>query len=305
MEVNIEKDTVWLNQTQLSELFQRERSVITKHINKIFKEKELPIKSNVQKMHISHSDKPINYFSLDVIISLGYRVRSKRGTQFRVWANKVLKEHLTKGYTVNEQRLSKLQKEVSFLHSGIQIMSRAIEDKAQEKGFEWLNDFSTGLSLLDDYDHENLDLKGLSKSIADYPSKKEYQELVDQMREAFDSDVFGVEKDGGFESATKQIEKGYQNRDFYPSLEEKAAMLLYLIVKNHAFTDGNKRIAAACFLLFLRKNNMLFHKNGTTIISNEALASLTLFIATSKPEEMETVKRLTISILNRNKKNLS
>lgn len=251
-------------------------------------------------MHISHSDKPINYFSLDVIISLGYRVRSKRGTQFRIWANKVLKEHLTQGYTVNEQRLKKLQKEVSFLHSGIQIMSRALEDKAKEEGFEWLNEFSSGLKLLDDYDHENLDVKGKSNTKAKYPSQKQYNELVEQMRAAFDSDVFGVEKDGGFESATKQIEKGFENKDFYPTLEEKAAMLLYLIVKNHAFADGNKRIAAACFLLFLKKNNLLINEEGNTIISNEALASLTLFIAASKPEEMETVKRLVISILNRN-----
>ncbi|WP_394970262.1 RhuM family protein [uncultured Croceitalea sp.] len=252
-------------------------------------------------MHISHSDKPVNFFNLDVIISLGYRVRSKRGTQFRVWANKVLKDHLIKGYTINKKRLEEKDSEIKFLRSGIQIVSRAIEYKAKEKGFEYLKQFSKGLSLLDDYDHENLDTKGLTKRDAVYPKEKEYQALISQMKTGFDSTVFGFEKDGSFKSAVAQISKGFGEKDFYPSLEEKAATLLYLIVKNHAFTDGNKRIAAACFLMFLEYNNLLNNKEGKAIISNEALASLTLFIAASKAEEMQIVKKLVVSILNRNK----
>ncbi len=286
----------------MSDLFQRERSVITKHINNIFRENELDMKGNVQKMHITHSDKPINFFNLDVIISLGYRVRSRRGTQFRIWANKVLKEHLIKGYTINEKRLKEKDREIRFLRSGIQIVSRVIEEKASEKGFEYLSQFSKGLKLLDDYDHEELDTRGLTNKDAIYPTLKEYEALIEQMKTEFDSDVFGLEKDQSFKSAIAQISKGFGVEDFYPSLEEKAATLLYLIVKNHAFTDGNKRIAAACFLMFLQMNQLLTNENGEVILSDEALAILTLFIASSRPEEMEIVKKLVISILNRNKK---
>lgn len=291
----------------MGELFERTKKTISEHVSNIFIEGELEEHSTVRKFRTVQNEgnrivnRQVLHYNLDVIISVGYRVKSKRGTQFRQWANTVLKEYLIEGYAVNRKRLEFLQQEVTFLHSGIQIMSRAIEDKAQEKGFEWLNEFSTGLSLLDDYDHENLDTKGASKAKALYPTKKEYDELVEEMRNEFDSDVFGVEKDGGFDSSINQIEKGFENEDFYPSLQEKAATLLYLVVKNHAFTDGNKRIAAACFLLFLRKNNMLYTSQNNIIIGNDALASLTLFIAASKPEEMETVKRLTVSILNRNK----
>lgn len=296
-----------MTQNQMGELFKRTKKTISEHVSNIFIEGELEEHSTVRKFRTVQNEgnrivnRQVLHYNLDVIISVGYRVKSKRGTQFRQWANTVLKEYLIEGYAVNRKRLEFLQQEVTFLHSGIQIMSRAIEDKAQEKGFEWLNEFSTGLSLLDDYDHENLDTKGASKAKALYPTKKEYDELVEEMRNEFDSDVFGVEKDGGFDSSINQIEKGFENEDFYPSLQEKAATLLYLVVKNHAFTDGNKRIAAACFLLFLRKNNMLYTSQNNIIIGNDALASLTLFIAASKPEEMETVKRLTVSILNRNK----
>jgi death-on-curing family protein len=246
-------------------------------------------------------ERNIESYNLDVIISVGYRVKSKRGTQFRMWANQVIKDHLVKGYSINKKRLEQTEQEIKFLRSGIQIVSRAIEEKSSEKGLEWLNRFATGLALLDDYDHENLDAKGLTTRKAVYPKRREYQALIDQMKQEFDSDIFGLEKDQSFESAIAQISKGFGENDFYPSLEEKAATLLYLIVKNHAFTDGNKRIAAACFLMFLEYNDILIDKTGSTVISNEALASLTLFIAASRAEEMETVKKLTVSILNRNK----
>jgi prophage maintenance system killer protein len=163
--------------------------------------------------------------------------------------------------------------------------------------------FAKGLSLLDDYDHEQLDIKGLTRKEANYPSLEDYQKLIYQMLAEFDSDVFGKEKDNSFQSSVAQITKGFEASDFYPTLEEKAAMLLYLIVKNHSFVDGNKRIAAACFLKFLQQNRMLFNSQQHPIISNDTLASLTLFIASSKPKEMETVKRLVISVLNRNKSN--
>ena len=241
----------------------------------------------------------IKHYNLDVIISVGYRVKSKQGTQFRIWANSILKEYLVKGYAINEKRLAQKEQEVQILKNGIQILSRAIEEKTADN--EWLATFAEGLSLLDDYDHEQLDYRGLTTKAAVYPTKGDYQQLINEMLDEFDSDVFGRAKDESFESSLAQIEKGFGDKDFYPTLEEKATMLLYLIVKNHSFVDGNKRIAAACFLKFLQQNNMLFNTQQQPIISNDTLASLTLFIAVSKPEEMETVKRLVISVLNRNK----
>ena len=233
---------------------------------------------------------------------MGYRVKSKQGIQFRQWATKRLKELLIQGYTINEKRLAQKEQEVKVLKNGIQILARsvikAIEN--QENNTNFLETFAKGLTLLDDYDHERLDAKGLTKKQAVYPTLADYQLVLKQMLQDFDSDIFGIEKDGGFKSAIAQIEKGFDNQDFYPSLEEKATTLLYLIVKNHAFVDGNKRIAAACFLKFLEQNKMLFTNENKPIINNDTLASLTLFIASSKAEEMETVKKLVISVLNRN-----
>lgn len=207
---------------------------------------------------------------------------------------------MIQGYAINKKRLEQKQLEVQTLKDGIRILSRAIEEKIGDSHLEWLSQFAKGLELLDDYDHEKLDAKGLSKQQAVYPDIQEYQEVVKVMKKDFESGVFGKEKDGSFQSAISQIGKGFGGEDFYPSLEEKAATLLYLIVKNHGFVDGNKRIAAACFLLFLEKNQMLYNRDGEAIISNDALASLTLFVAASKPEEMDTVKKLVISVLNRN-----
>lgn len=308
IQVNLEKDTVWLSLNQLSELFERDKSVISRHIKNIFSENELTFNSTVAKNATVPQneggrivERKTDLYNLDVIISVGYRVKSKRATQFRIWASKLIKSYLVKGYAINQKRLEKKEQEIRFLHSGIQIISRAIEEKANQEGFEYLAQFSKGLELLDDYDHETLDIKGLTLTAAIYPKPQEYKKLIEIMQAEFDSDIFGLEKDHSFESSIAQISKGFDETDFYNSLEEKAAMLLYLIVKNHAFTDGNKRIAAACFLMFLQNNGILTDELDRPIISNEALASLTLFIAASKPEEMEVVKKLTISILNRNK----
>ena len=302
LEVQFEGDTVWLSQSQLSELFKQTKQNISLHINNCFKEGELDVKSVVKDSLTTAADGKkykTKFYNLDVIISVGYRVKSKQGTLFRIWANKILKEYLVKGYSINKKRLAQKEQEVQLLKNGIQILSRAIEEKANEN--EWLSVFSKGLQLLDDYDHEQLDSTGLTKKQAIYPTREDYQELINQMVVDFDSQVFGKEKDKNFESSIAQIEKGFGENDFYPTLEEKATMLLYLVVKNHSFVDGNKRIAAACFLKFLQANKILFNAKNELIISNDTLASLTLFIASSKPEEMETVKRLVISVLNRNK----
>jgi len=239
-------------------------------------------------------------YNLDVIISIGYRIKSHVATQFRQWATQRLKEYLVQGYAINEERLAQKQQEVQTLKDGIRILSRAIEGNIGEAKLDWLKHFAKGLELLDDYDHEQLDDKGLTKRPANYPESADYERIISMMRADFDSAIFGKEKDGSFQSAIAQISKGFGEEDFYPSIEEKAATLLYLIVKNHGFVDGNKRIAAACFLLFLETNGLLYAQNSKPIVSNEALASLTLFVATSKPDEMETVKKLIISVLNRN-----
>lgn len=309
IEVKFEQDTVWLTQEQIAELFGKGRSTITEHIGNVFKEGELEEKVVCREFRHTTphgaivgktQEKVIRHYNLDVIISVGYRVKSKQGTQFRQWATQRLKEYLVQGYAINENRLAQKQQEVQTLKDGIRILSRAIEQKAQDQNLDWLNQFAKGLELLDDYDHENLDKNGLSNRNAIYPKLSDYQKVILAMKSDFESGVFGKEKDGSFESAVSQISKGFGEEDFYPTLEEKAATLLYLIVKNHGFVDGNKRIAAACFLLFLQSNNLLHNNEGISIISNDALASLTLFIASSKPEEMETVKKLVISVLNRN-----
>jgi len=309
IEVTFDNETVWLNQEQLSQLFERDRTVIGRHIRSIFSEEELV--EEVVCADFAHTTqhgaikgktqtKKAKYYNLDVIISVGYRVKSVRGTQFRQWSSQRLKDYLIKGYSVNQKRLEQTSQELQVLRSGIRILGRAIEDKSQAQDAEWLSQFEKGLKLLDDFDHEMLDSTGLTKGRTVYPTREDYQLLISQMKTEFNSDVFAIEKDHGFISAVNQISKGFEDQDFYPTIEEKAATLLYLVTKNHAFVDGNKRIAAACFLLFLEKNGMLSGKDGRTIISNEALASITLFVATSKPDEMEAVKKLIVSILNRN-----
>jgi prophage maintenance system killer protein len=305
LQVNLDKDTVWLNRHQISMLLGRDIKTIGKHINNIFTEGELVQKSTVanfatvQMEGTRKIERQIEFYNLDVIISVGYRVKSLRGTQFRQWATQRLKDYLVQGYTLNEKRLAEKQMQVETLKTGIRILSRAIEEQVNKTDNEALQLFAKGLELLDDYDHEQLDTKGKTIHATLYPSKEEYLEVINEMQSNFKSDVFAQPKDQSFESSIAQIAQGFGGQELYPSIEEKAATLLYLIVKNHSFVDGNKRIGAACFLYFLHKNNRLFINETSKVISNEALATLTLFVATSKPEEMDTVKKLIISILNR------
>jgi prophage maintenance system killer protein len=305
LHVRLVDNSIWLTQSQIVELFDSSKANISEHIKHIFQSGELDEGSTVrnfrtvQKEGTRQVERDRIHYNLDVIISVGYRVNSIRGTQFRQWATQRLNDFLIRGVAVNNQRLEQLGKNVEVLKSGIRILSRVIEEKSEGSALDWLAEFSSGLTLLDDYDNENLDKKGLTHSNIEYPELNSYYELIKSMKTEFNSPVFGIEKDKGFESAIRQIEKGMDNQDFYPSAEEKAAVLLYLITKNHAFTDGNKRIAAACFLLFIKTNNLLYNQNGHKSISDDALAALTLFTAASKPEEMETVIRLILSVLNR------
>ena len=311
IDVKLEGETIWLDQYQLEALFDTDRTSISRHLKNIYSSNELDKEATsakiaqVQQEGEREVKRTINVYNLDAILSVGYRVNSKKGTAFRKWANAILKDYLVKGYALNEKRLAQKEQEVKLLKDGIHILTRtvskAIEDKASDNII--LETFAKGLSLLDDYDHEQLDTKGLTTKEANYPSLEDYQEIINQMLTEFDSDVFGKEKDKSFQSSVAQIAKGFGDDDFYSSLEEKATMLLYFVVKNHSFVDGNKRIAAACFLKFLQQNNMLFNSQQQPIISNDTLASLTLFIASSKPDEMQTVTRLVISVLNRNNSN--
>ena len=301
------EDTVWATQRQMAELFNTTPQNITLHLKRIYEEEEIAESATckeylqVQKEGKRNVKRRQLIYNLDAILSVGYRISSVRGTQFRQWATQRLKDYLVQGYAINEKRLAEKQQQVEYLKTGIRILNRAITQQATEADSQMLQIFAKGLELLDDYDHEKLDAKGKTIRQTVYPDVKAYLAVISKMKSAIASDLFAKPKDKGFESSVKQIAQSFGNEDLYKSIEEKAATLLYLIVKNHSFVDGNKRIAAACFLHFLEKNDLLYAEDQSPIISNEALAALTLFVATSKPEEMETVKQLIISILNRSK----
>ncbi|MCF2518645.1 RhuM family protein [Dyadobacter sp. CY351] len=306
IEVTLQAENIWLSQKQIAALFGTEVPAINKHIRNILHEGELTREATISKMEIvqkegkRHVVRQVDVFNLDMILSVGYRVNSGKATQFRIWATQRLKNYLIEGFAINEKRLAQKNQQVQTLKDGIRILSRAIESKIGDAQNSWLEQFATGLELLDDYDHDQLDQRGINVRRATYPELSDYQKIINIMKGDFQSAIFGKEKDETFQSSIAQIGKGFGDFDFYPSIEEKAAVLLYLIIKNHSFIDGNKRIAAACFLLFLEVNELLTTSDGKLLISNEALASLTLFAAASKPEEMETVKKLIISVLNRN-----
>lgn len=307
LRVQFDEDTVWLSQKQMAVLFKKNTDTIGLHLKNIYTSEELDEKSTtedssvVQKEGNRQVKRKIKLYNLDAIISVGYRVNSKRGVQFRQWATQRLKDYLVKGYTINKKRLAQKQQEVEYLKSGIRILNRAMEEQATVEEVEMLKVFAKGLALLDDYDHETLDIKGKTLKETVFPSFNDYMNLIRIMYTEFDSDVFAKPKDNSFQSSINQIRQGFGDADFYPTIEEKAANLLYFITKNHSFVDGNKRIAAACFLYFLEKNNALTKEDGTPIIDNDTLAALTLFIATSKTDEADIVKRFVLSILNRNK----
>ena len=305
VEVKFDMDTVWLNQYQMADLFETDRTSILKHIKNIYDTEELDEQSTCAKFAQVREEgkrsvtRKIQHYNLDVIISVGYRVNSKRGVQFRQWATHRIHDYLIKGYAINEKRLREKNKEVRVLKDGISILNRAFEKELGERQNPWLIPFAKGLKLLDDYDHLELDSKGQTRKQAVYPACDEYIEMIRIMFSDQTSDIFAVPKDESFFSSINQIKQSFNGIELYPTIEEKAATLLYLIVKNHSFVDGNKRIAAACFLLFLDKNGMMNYFDKP-LLSDEALASLTLFVAVSNPSESDTVKQLIISVLNRN-----
>ena len=307
LQVQMDTDTVWLNQKQMAELFGKDSDTIGLHLKNIYNESELEEISTTEYFSVVQKEgkrlvkRKIKFYNLDAIISVGYRVNSKRGTQFRQWATQRLKDYLVQGYAINEKRLAEKQQEVEYLKTGIRILNRAMAEQTTAEEFEMLKVFAKGLSLLDDYDHELLDKKGITHQKTIYPTVEEYLKMIQVMYSGIESDLFAKPKDESFHSSVNQIKQSFGDVELYPTIEEKAANLLYFITKNHSFVDGNKRIAAACFLYFMEQNEALLKPDGTPIIDNATLAALTLFVATSKPEEAEIVKQLTISILNRNK----
>lgn len=309
LEVRLEKDNIWMTQAQIAELFTTKRPAITKHLQNIFLSGELDKGSVSSILEHTASDNKIyrtQFYNLDAIISVGYRVNSKRATQFRIWATDVLKRYVVQGFALNRKLLAQKQKELDSLKSGIALIERGIKhqigtlEEARNLA-SLLSKYSKGLKILDDYDNEKLDPAGKSKRKAVFIDYAGFHSVIGQMKKEFKSNLFGREKDQSFRSSIAQIYQSFGGRELYPSLEEKAVMLLYFIVKNHSFVDGNKRIAAACFLHFLNTNRALHDSKGRPRLGNDALAALTLLMAESRPREMETIKRIGISLLNRAK----
>lgn len=302
VDARLENDTIWLTQKAMAEVFGCTSDNISLHLKKIFESGELEKNSVTEEYSATASDGKkyrMQFYNLDAIISVGYRVKSKTATHFRQWATKILRNYMIEGYAINEKRLREQEKKLELLKSTLSFIERGIDNKLEVQHLKnFLKDFSAGFNMLDAYDHERLDTKGRSKSDTAVIEPKEFLEMIQSMKTAFDSDVFGRPKDESFESSVRQIYQSLGGVDCYETLEEKAAMLLYLIVKNHSFVDGNKRIAAASFLYFLNKNHLLYKSDGKPVIDDNTLFALTILVAESDKSEMETTKNMTITILN-------
>jgi prophage maintenance system killer protein len=311
IQVKLDHDTVWLNQYQLEELFQTERTSIVKHILNIYKSGELMEDSTcaffaqVQTEGKRKISRKVKYYNLDLIISVGYRINSKRGTQFRIWANSIIKDYLIKGYSINEQRLKQQNEQLRELQESVKLLGNVLNYKEltgdESSGLlKIISDYAYALDILDKYDYQNLE-------IAETSGKETYQlsyeEAMLQIRKVRDiygnSELFGHEKDESFRSSIATIYQTFNGVDLYPSIEEKAANLLYFITKNHSFTDGNKRIAAFLFLYFLEKNGVLLDNYGNKRIADNALVALTLMIAVSRTEEKETMTKVIVNLINK------
>ena len=300
LEVNLKDETVWLNRQQLSELFNRDVKTIGKHINNALQEelKDIPTVAKfatVQKEGERDVTRDVEYYNLDMIISVGYRVKSQNGILFRKWATKILKDYMLKGYAVNQKRLEYLEKTIKLIDIANRIDERLEGNDAKEI-LRVIGDYSKALDLLDDYDH-----KTLKKIEGNIDTRKiEYNkcvQIITKLRFKEDSSLFAIERDRGLEAIIGNIYQSFDGQDIYRSIEEKGANFLYLIVKNHVFTDGNKRIAATLFIYFLNYYDILY-KNGEQTIDNNTLAALTLLIAESNPKEKDVIIDLVMNFLN-------
>ncbi|WP_300634327.1 MULTISPECIES: RhuM family protein [Bacteroidales] len=307
IDVKFQDETVWLSQAQMAELFQKDRTVIGRHISNIFKEGELEREITCANFAHVGNDGDQQYittlYNLDVIISVGYRVKSKRGTQFRIWANKVLKQYLLQGYAVNERIAAQKYDELSQL---VKVLGRTIQnqEKLTEDSRSLLDvvvDYTYALDTLDRYDYQELKIEETTKKEEFHATYENAMEVICELHEKFGgSTLFGNEKDDSFKSSIGQIYQTFDGIDLYPSVEEKAAMLLYLVTKNHSFSDGNKRIAATLFLWFLNGNGILYNEDGTKRIADNTLVALTLMIAESRTEEKDTMVKVVVNLINKN-----
>ena len=308
LDVRMEQETVWLTQRQIADLFGVKKAAISKHVSNIFSQGELIPEATVSKMETVQIEgtrtivRPMDYYNLDMILSIGYRVNSKRAIAFRQWSTKVLKDYLLKGFAVNE----KLRREqLSDLRQLVQIVGRAVQSKAIESAdetqavFDVVVDYTYALDTLDNYDYERL---AVAETTPEERFRATYDnaiQTINALREKFGgSTLFGNEKDDSFKSSIGQIYQTFGGKDLYPSVEEKAAMLLYLVTKNHSFSDGNKRIAATLFLWFLNNNGILYREDGTKRIADNTLVALTLMIAESRTEEKDTMVKVVVNLIN-------
>ncbi|MGD0589948.1 MAG: virulence protein RhuM/Fic/DOC family protein [Bacteroidota bacterium] len=305
--VRLEKETVWLNQYQLADLFTTDRTSILRHIRNIYKTGELAAEltcakiAQVQKEGGRRISRNILYYNLDLIISVGYRVNSKRGTQFRIWATRVLREHLVKGFTVNERRLKDLHQAVHLI---TEIAERRDLSGDEAKALlRVVEDYTFALNLLDDYDHQKVVIADTTERKVHAVTYDEAVRTIGHLQKQFNaSELFGREKDESLRGSLNNVFQTFEGKELYPSLEEKAANLLYFLVKNHSFVDGNKRIAAALFLWFLEKNRILYRGDGTKRIAENALVAMTLLIAESKPTDKEILVRVVTNLLTKRNK---
>ena len=308
IDVRLENETVWLTQAQMAELFETDRTSIVRHINNIYRIDELERESTCAKIAQVQTEgkrevkRTIPYFNLDMIISVGYRVNSKRGIKFRQWANRVLKQYLVKGYAINERIR---HEQIAELRQLVQVVGRAIQNQQIEPNdenqalFDIVVDYTYALDTLDDYDYQRLQVSKTTQEDKFRATYENAMEAIRALREKFGgSSLFGNEKDDSFKSSIGQIYQTFGGEELYPSVEEKAAMLLYLVTKNHSFSDGNKRIAATLFLWFLNNNGILYRPDGSKRLADNTLVALTLMIAESKTEEKDVMVKVVVNLIN-------
>ena len=304
IDVRLEHETVWLTANQMAFLFGRDEKTVRKHIVNVFDEGELPKDNNTQNLRVIGVKRSVPFYSLDVIISVGYRVKSLRGTQFRIWANRVLKEYLVKGYAVNErirkEQIGELRQLVGMLGRTIQNQPLLSNDETNAL-FNVVTDYTYALDTLDNYDYQRLTINDTTHEAAFQATYDNAMQAIRSLKERFgESALFGNEKDDSFKSSIGQIYQTFDGIELYPSTEEKAAMLLYLVTKNHSFSDGNKRIAATLFLWFLNNNHILYREDGGKRIADNTLVALTLMIAESWPEEKDVMVKVVVNLINKN-----
>ena len=301
-QVKFDKESLWLTQKQMADLFDKDSDTIGLHLRNIYKTNELDKNATTEKYSVVQKEgkrnvnRKITFYNLDAIISVGYRVNSKKGTQFRIWATKTLKDHLVKGYSINQKRLGQLKKTIQL----IDRTSKVARSNSETKDLiNVLSDYAKALNILDHYDHQKLKKSDSGNEVIFKIDYQEAKVAIEQLRIKFGgSKIFGNEKDQSFKSSIAVIDQTFDGKELYATIEEKAANLLYLVVKNHSFTDGNKRIAAWLFVWYLDKNNILYREDGLKKIANNTLVALTLMIAESNPKEKELIINVITNLIN-------